>query len=320
MYNDSAKIMILNTITSTHPGSGTELSYVDMPIQREGHTGYPKIEASTLKGCIRYEVSQRAEAEKAAKKENGDINIKEEMIDRIFGKPDNGDFASAVSMTDARILFFPVKSAKGVFGWVTCPLVLNRFFKDYGLAFGAPFSDVWNVPEEYVCSTDCQLSQKRKRGKKEEEIIMLEDYTYTVTSDEKFTQFLDKLLKYLPENSITKDLILNRAVVLSDDDFSSFVKYSTEVNTRIKIQTESGTAAGKALFTEEYLPPESILYSLIFFTDSHQSQGEHGAGSRLSQDQVKEEFMKLFPGGILQVGANSTLGKGLMQVSIEGVN
>lgn len=43
MYHNSAMIMTLNTLTSTHPGSGTELSFVDLPIQREGHTGYPKI-------------------------------------------------------------------------------------------------------------------------------------------------------------------------------------------------------------------------------------------------------------------------------------
>ena len=39
--------------TPLHMGSGTSLGIVDMPIQREKHTSYPKIEASGLKGSMR---------------------------------------------------------------------------------------------------------------------------------------------------------------------------------------------------------------------------------------------------------------------------
>ena len=42
-------------------------------------------------------------------------------------------------MTDARLLAFPVRSLKGVFAWVTCPAVLERFHRDLQLArLGAP--------------------------------------------------------------------------------------------------------------------------------------------------------------------------------------
>ena len=36
-----------------HAGSGSELGIIDLPIQRERHTNFPKIEGSSLKGCIR---------------------------------------------------------------------------------------------------------------------------------------------------------------------------------------------------------------------------------------------------------------------------
>lgn len=39
--------------TPVHAGSGSELELVDLPIQRERHTDFPKIEASGLKGCIK---------------------------------------------------------------------------------------------------------------------------------------------------------------------------------------------------------------------------------------------------------------------------
>lgn len=298
MYNNSAVIMMFNTLTSTHPGSGTELSYIDMPIQREGHTGFPKIEAATLKGCLRHDVSQRKTEE-------------EESINQIFGKPDNGDFASALSLTDARLLFFPVKSVRGIFGWITCPMVLERFFKDYHLAFGREFPDAWKAEMGSVSSKQCKLAQKGKEGY----VIMLEDYTYSVKESEKFASFLKQFVSHLPEASITKEMIQERAVVLTDDDFAAFVRYSTEVNTRIKIDTDTGTVAGAALFTEEYLPPECVLYSLAFFSAAYQSQKEENK-NRMSRKEVKAAFKNMVGEGILQVGANSGLGKGLMQLKI----
>lgn len=90
---DTSMLMMFTTLTPAHPGSGTELSYIDLPIQRESHTGFPKIEASTLKGCIRSEITHRHKEEK-------------EKISQIFGAPDGGDFASAISFSDARLLFF----------------------------------------------------------------------------------------------------------------------------------------------------------------------------------------------------------------------
>ena len=51
-------------------------------------------------------------------------------------------------------------------------------------------------------------------------------------------------------------------VVLSDDDFCDFVTLSTEVIARIKIDPKTGTVKKGALWYEEYLPADSILYSL----------------------------------------------------------
>ena len=43
-----------------------------------------------------------------------------------------GDYAGA-GLSDARLLLFPVKSMKGVFAWITCPRVLNRFISELSL-------------------------------------------------------------------------------------------------------------------------------------------------------------------------------------------
>jgi CRISPR-associated protein Cmr4 len=49
-----SKLFFIIAETPLHPGSGGEVTgLVDLPIQRERHTNFPKIEASGLKGCIR---------------------------------------------------------------------------------------------------------------------------------------------------------------------------------------------------------------------------------------------------------------------------
>lgn len=50
---------LLYSVSSVHAGSGSELGVVDLPIQRERHTGYPKIESSSLKGAIRSAVESQ---------------------------------------------------------------------------------------------------------------------------------------------------------------------------------------------------------------------------------------------------------------------
>ena len=39
--------------TAMHPGSGTALGAVDLPVQRERHTQWPTIAGSALKGILR---------------------------------------------------------------------------------------------------------------------------------------------------------------------------------------------------------------------------------------------------------------------------
>ena len=45
--------LFLQCQTPLHAGSGSEIGLVDLPIQRERHTTFPKIEASSLKGALR---------------------------------------------------------------------------------------------------------------------------------------------------------------------------------------------------------------------------------------------------------------------------
>ena len=316
-----AKPLFLIVETPLHAGSGSDLGIIDLPIQREKHTDYPKIEASGLKGSIR---------------EIFDAQAKKSEIELVFG-PEEGDLhAGALGFTDARLLLFPVKSVKGVFAWVTCPAVLERFKQDLSICQPSiRFVDA--MPNAYTVPSESQLLVKNEDNDKK---IVLEEYTFPVTPDEK----CDAVAQWIAENVLPTDTsygywhdkMKQDLVVLSDDDFRDFVMLSTEVIARTRIDNETGTVKGTALWYEEYLPTDSILYSLALTTplflkieganDAEKQTNEKekkgcfygGQGadkSRKEAEKVMEFLVERLP-DIIQIGGNATVGKGLARTHV----
>jgi len=294
MYKQT-KALFFQVLTSMHAGGDSRLGVVDLPIQREGHTRFPKVEASSLKGSLRRVVEQKAS---------------EHEVARFFGPKDQGDlYASAISFSDARLLFFPVRSVKGVFAWVTCPLVLQRFMDDMKLVhintFNLPLIDA--IP---LVTTESEIEADRK--------VMLEEYVFAVNQEKNgtFTAFLDHLLQILPAGELVRRHLKSHAIIVSDDDFADFVQLSTEVVTRIRINNETGTVDGTGLFNEEYLPSESLLYSLVFFSDEYRASKRNQTESPSEQaTSIAKTFEQWLP-EMFQIGANLTLGKGFVSVKI----
>src|SRR6266852_2708279 len=64
----------LHAQTALHPGSGTALGAVDLPIQRERHTLWPNIAGSALKGILRDACREKIVCEKNLQDEPVDPN------------------------------------------------------------------------------------------------------------------------------------------------------------------------------------------------------------------------------------------------------
>ena len=128
-------LLFLHAQTAMHPGSGTALGVVDLPVQRERHTQWPVIPGSSLKGVLRDCCRQQVPG-----KRGRDADADPDLV-TAFGPPaaEADKHAGALSVTDARILAFPVRSLRGVFAWVTCPAVLQRLGRDLQLAGLSPF-------------------------------------------------------------------------------------------------------------------------------------------------------------------------------------
>ncbi len=303
----------IKVITPLHAGSGQDLGIVDLPIQRERHTSFPKIEASGLKGSIREVfdgLKDDKEKMKELKKKYPDIELTklEQAISLLFG-PENTDnaHAGALGFTDARILLFPVKSAKGVFAWITCPKVLERFRQDMALA---KENADYKIPDKLE-DGECLVSENSILVVNN--AVILEEYAFQV-SDQKIAK--DLASELVKRTKIDPCQLL----VLSDNDFTDFVNLSTEVITRTRIDNETGTVESGALFTEEYLPSETVLYSIalaspIFSRD----KGIFRRDGRSEEELVLEFWNDNMP-DVMQIGGNATIGKGLVEIIKGGSN
>lgn len=327
--------------TPAHVGSGSDLGIVDLPIQRERHTSFPKIEASSLKGALR----ERFEGLAGTINPFTRINIQlafgydpsneTPSFKESFEKNFESQYAGAMAFTDARLLLFPVKSLKGVFAYITCPAVLQKFSDDLLLATNTmgtspekieTFMDALdNFGLHEPKSNECfSMSKTLLVGAEQDYRIVLEEYvfrpSYKFKTEWQGGVLVNALKKVLPISFDIKD----KLVILNNNDFKDFVNLSTEVITRTKINNETGTVAKGALFTEEYLPTESILYNLVMAGPIFQSEKtKQAVDNYFFNDDGKteeEKVLNYFKGGIeqaknkLQIGGNATLGKGIISV------
>lgn len=295
-----ANAMIIRSITPVHAGNGRALGLIDMPIQKEKHTGIPKIEGSSLKGSLRELCRIQDDKEL-------DVNI-------IFGPENGNESAGLVGFTDAKLLFYPIISINTLFSYVTCPYLINRFLEDIELCkleikkqdSGKKCNNdivQYNNSKKINISMAPKISEGKcvllSRSSENNKSIILAEYEFEIDKNDEY--------------SVIEDLITNHGinlksemdvVVISDTDFIEMINLTRDIITRNKIEYETGTVANSGPFTEEYLPSESILYFLTL---------KNG----IKQDKCKgmyEKYLNLFP-YIVQIGGNATIGKGIVEVN-----
>lgn len=331
MYR-TAHPLFLTCETPLHAGSGSDLGIIDLPIQRERHTGFPKMEGSGLKGSMREAVERKIKSNPADEWAFSSYDDPDVCIHRIFGYDDgslksgkNGQpgekerlkehfkrgkdyetsFAGSISFSDARLLLFPVKSMKGVFAWITCPKALQQFKKDMDLA---GVTGITIPSSEGIVAKGNKITVQAGSQKK----VLLEEYAFDVQEDDSVNAFGDWLSDniFQDADAYWKDKVKTDIVVLPNDEFKDFVNLSTEVITRTKIDNSTGTVAKGQLFTEEYLPAESVLYSLVLAAPEFTSKDKP-----MDQGEVIKFIGEHLP-PIIQAGANATLGKGLLKTKL----
>lgn len=290
MYINS-EIQYIRSITPVHAGIGQDLGIADMPIQREKHSNIPKIEASTLKGSIKSYLYRKYTDDEERK-----------QLYKIFGGEDGEASSSLIGFTDAKLLLFPVKSMSDFYKLITCPYIISRWLEDLMLN-GEEESD-FNV-DNYSMEDGTAISL----GDNEEDTFLLEEYVFSANRrSDTLNGKIDELKKLFQS---IKGVNLDKVLILSNSDFSEMISMHTEIITRNKIDIDKGVADKTGLFTEEYLPAESILYFIVLETGRFQS-GEGGKEDKNSKNN-SIDYYKGKIGSVFQVGANLTIGKGFVR-------
>lgn len=316
----------LHALTSLHPGSGTALGTVDLPVQRERHTGWPTIAGSALKGVLRDACRTKVAAQSDldalprfdgktpestdGKRKKADATL---AISEIFGPPTQGsdEFGGALNVTDARILAFPVRSLKGVFAWVSCNGVLDRLKRDVGLAQPAEKLD-WTTPKvdkekalvpEKLDDCPCTIDQKH---------VVLEEFEFSLggVSQGVARWIAGRLFPQGPSYDATRARFQQSFLILHDDDFTHFARHATEVSARIGLNYETKTVRDGALFYQEFLPPETLFYSVVL---ANPARSRNGSGKDAAD--ILGSLAGMLP-EYLQIGGDETTGKGLCAVAL----
>lgn len=281
--SDRVKAIYLHALTPVHSGTGQAVAVVDLPIAREKATGWPIIPASSLKGVLRDALSN-------------DNN--KGWIDLAFGKDvrseEQGE-AGVFCFTDQRILCLPVRSYFGTFAYATCPLVLQRLVRDMR-AFGVqPPFDAVPAGAEGMNALVTKGSTLAKGGK-----LYLEDLDLSAKEDEQTQKIANALAgKLFTENPQS---FTERFVIVSDEVFNFLCETAMEVAARIRLKDETKTVETGALWYEEAVPAESLFSGAVLIADHYRRE--------------PTDLWNKFQPSLVQLGGNSTVGRGLCRVVI----
>lgn len=260
------QIMSIFSRTPVSVGAGSSVGAIDLPVMRERHTRIPIIPGSSVKGVLR---------DLWNKNENEQKNI--------FGD-EKAKSAGKIMIGEARVLAFPVRSARGMFTWVTSPLALERFSRDSGITLDIPsLADMECIASPELCNDNKAVFEEycfeRKAGLPADLVE-----AFKVLSADTVWQSVDK-----------------RLAVISDEMFSYFVENTCEVPARICIDDTTGIVKKGALFYQEQVPSETMFYNVLAAND---------------EDVLNTVVETLKSKPVLQFGGDETIGLGYCSIKV----
>jgi CRISPR-associated protein Cmr4 len=253
----NARLLFVHALSPLHAGTGQGIGVIDLPIAREKATNLPYLPGSSLKGTLRDMTS-------------GEIS--DDLRYKIFG-PENdkaAEYAGSAQFSDQRLLLLPVRSLVGTFAWTTSPYILQRLLRD---AISAGVADApIDVPRP-ASINHCILTQGT--GVLSSDRVYLEDLDLKSDADAANQQMAKAWATWIGQRVFPgadaasnewRNMLSARFCMVHDDAMSFLLETATEVTARIKLQDDAKTVQDGALWYEEALPTESILYGLVVAT------------------------------------------------------
>lgn len=287
----SGKMLWLETLSSTHVGTGRGLGYIDLPIHREKVTGWPVIPGSSIKGVIA--ASHQAGV-------NGRKNDQEKI--RAFGTASGNEEEArggSLLFSDARLVCLPVRSFTGTLAWCTTLPILQQIAREFNNS-NCPTLPSGFGKEKAVTAEDSCLHTKFEK----EPMVVLEEYDLQATSNKDVGAWANWIGERLFKGQTEwQETFRKRFAVLDENLFNHLAETGTEVVTRVRIKEETGIVADGQLWTEESLPVGTILLGMIA------CDPREGANA----DALLEKFASGENGSdskVLQFGGKASVGRG----------
>lgn len=293
-------VLGLTCETPLHAGGSGKNAVIDLPIQREAHTSWPCVYGSAMKGALR----ARAEL----------LQLDSELIIQSFG-PDTekaSDHAGALLVNDARLLLLPVRSLTTHCKWVTCPALLARLLTDLTrVGLGLDHLKLPSVAPEQV------LGEPPRTDNTD---LHLEEFRFTCEPWQDIDAWVDLLQGFSGsvagiDAQTQREIIKERLVVIDDDSFSHLCSSALPVLPHIRIDSKNKTVISGALWYEEHLPSETMLYTVISALSSRKDTSAEGTQPMQAQEILTTLKEKLFTPPYIQIGGNETTGMGWCRVA-----
>lgn len=301
-------MMFISLIDPLHNGAAEGMGWIDRPVIRETTTAFPIIQPGSLKGVLR-----DAFKSKISEQEQGKVIA-------LFGpEPQHGEsHEGAISFGEGQLLAFPIRSLKGNFVWATSPHVLYRFHTKISIAgMAVPtlvplLGKVQPLAEALICDGSEGILPIGVDPR-----LVLEEFTYKYQKSLELKQFAGEIATKIfgASHYLCKEFE-KKLIVLPDDAFKYFILNATEIMPNITIGP-NGTAVDGSLRYTEYVPRESVFYSLIISEKanipSRRSKYKYDI-VRLGVDEANK-VKKIFDDNVpayIQVGGDETTGKGMV--------
>jgi CRISPR-associated protein Cmr4 len=287
-------LYFIHTLSPLHAGTGQGSGIIDLPIAREKATGIPYLPGSSVKGVLRDRAGDGA------------------LTYALFGPPTENasEHAGSLQVADARLLLLPVRALRGTFAWVTSPYVLRRFARD---ATDVGLQGMPAIPSlvDQQCDVAKDTALRVTWDQKGQTVtrVVLEDLDL-----EPQPQHAEQWAAWLSTRifpSGDKDwpaMLAPRLCIVSDNLFTFLLTTAIEVIARNRLN-ENKTVAKGALWYEEALPVESVLYGLATITPTAKARQSY-------TDDVLVNKLQELAKGALQFGGKATVGRGLCRVRL----
>jgi CRISPR-associated protein Cmr4 len=294
----TTRLYFVHVLSPLHAGTGQGSGVIDLPIAREKATGMPYLPGSSVKGVLR--------------DKSGD----NPLTIPLFGpKTENAsDHAGSLQIADARLLLLPVRSLRGTFAWVTSPYALRRFARDASdvkLLGLPPIPTLTDARCDVTAET--ALKVELRRNGRTESAVVLEDLDLHPQPQQAQAWATWLSGKIFPANDTEwPSLFAKRFCIVSDDVFSFLMTTAIEVIARNRLSEETKTVEKGALWYEEALPAETVLYGLAVLAPTKEIRKIH------QQDTELLTYLNTLAAGAMQFGGKATVGRGLCRMHLLG--